>query len=215
MHLKRQESPKNWPVKRKGTVYIVRPNSDTKKGIPVLVVLRDILKLAQNRKEAKSAIHSKKVLLNGRAIKDEKTPMLLFDVMAIVQSKKNYRLLVSTTGKFELREIKDLEAKYKIAKILNKKMLKGKKIQLNLNDGRNLVSKNRQNIGDSVVLNLKERKVERIIPMQEKAKVIIFEGKHAGKEGVIKSIISKNKMAEINVKDGSINVLTKQLIVIE
>jgi len=42
MHLKRQKIPKNWPVKRKGTKYVVRPNFGTDNSIPLLIVLRDI-----------------------------------------------------------------------------------------------------------------------------------------------------------------------------
>ena len=57
MHLKRQEAPKNWPVFRKGTKYVVRSEFDIQKGIPILIILRDMLKIAQNRKEAKRIIH--------------------------------------------------------------------------------------------------------------------------------------------------------------
>jgi len=42
MHLKRQQAPKNWPIFRKGTKYVVRPKFDTQKGIPLLIVLRDL-----------------------------------------------------------------------------------------------------------------------------------------------------------------------------
>ena len=57
MHLKRQKIPKNWPIKRKGTKYLVRPNSNLTKGIPILIILRDMLKVAQNRREVKRIIH--------------------------------------------------------------------------------------------------------------------------------------------------------------
>ena len=53
MHLKRQFVPKKWPIYRKGTKYIVRPNSDINTGLPILVVLRDLLKIVQNKKETK------------------------------------------------------------------------------------------------------------------------------------------------------------------
>ena len=56
MHLKRQEVPKSWPVYRKGTKYVVKPGSALETGVPLLLVLRDMLHIAQNRKEAKRAI---------------------------------------------------------------------------------------------------------------------------------------------------------------
>ena len=41
-YLKRQKIPKNWPIKRKGSAYVARPNFSINKGIPVLIILRDI-----------------------------------------------------------------------------------------------------------------------------------------------------------------------------
>ncbi len=79
--MKRQAIPKNWPVHRKGTAYIVRPNFAKSHGIPILVVLRDVLKVAQNRKEVKKALHKKLVLINNKEVRDEKNSMLLFDVL--------------------------------------------------------------------------------------------------------------------------------------
>ena len=83
MHLKRQKVPKNWPIPRKGTAYVVRPNFE---GIPILVILRDMLKVVQNRKEAKKAIHQKQILMNNKPVTDEKNSMLLFDTISIVPS---------------------------------------------------------------------------------------------------------------------------------
>ena len=57
MHLKRQKIPKKWPVPRKGTTYVVKPSFNLKHGIPILVILRDILGLAQNKKEVKLEFH--------------------------------------------------------------------------------------------------------------------------------------------------------------
>jgi len=41
MHLKRQKVPKNWPIKRKGTSYVVRPKSNLSNGIPILIAIRE------------------------------------------------------------------------------------------------------------------------------------------------------------------------------
>jgi ribosomal protein S4E len=35
-HLKRQKAPKNWPIPRKGTAFVVKNNS---KGLPILVAV--------------------------------------------------------------------------------------------------------------------------------------------------------------------------------
>lgn len=214
MHLKRQMAPKSWPVYRKGTKYIVRPRVYIEKGIPVLIVLRDMLKIVQNRKEAKRIIHMKHILLNSKPVRDERNGVLLFDVITIVPLKKNYRLELSTNKKIEIKEIKEKEAGYKITKIMNKKTLKGKKTQLNLSDGRNFLSDIQCNINDSVLINFKEKKIEKCIPLKDGSWIFIFAGKHTGKRGIIKKIDSEKKMAELDIGKKSVNVLIKQIMAV-
>jgi small subunit ribosomal protein S4e len=215
MHLKRQKIPKNWPIPRKGTKYVVRPNYNIKEGVPILIILRDILKLAQNRKEVKKVIHLKHILLNNKVVIDEKNNALLFDTITIIPSKKYYRIELSEKGKFYVKEIKETETNKKISKIIDKKILKGKKTQLNLSDGRNFISDIKCNVRDSVLLNFKSKKIEKCLPLKEKAKVIVFGGKHSGKKGIIKKINTERKIVELNIDKETINVLIKQLMVIE
>jgi small subunit ribosomal protein S4e len=212
-YLKRQKAPKNWPIKRKGTTYVVRPNFNIGKGIPVLIILRDILQVAQNRKDVKKIIHAKQILLNNKPVKDEKNNVLLFDTLRIIPTNKSYRLGLSDKGKFDIQEIDAKDAGQKIAKITNKKVIKGKKIQLNLSDGTNFLSDVKCNVKDSVVINLLEKKIEAIIPLKEKTKAIVFEGKHAGKIGTIHKL--KDKTAEVKIGDKNVEILIKQLMVVK
>ncbi len=216
MHLKRQEVPKSWPVYRKGTKYVVKPNSDLKFGVPLLIVLRDLLKIVQNRKEARRVIFLKQILLNNKVPRDEKNPVLLFDTLSLIPMKKNYRLDLSEKGKFELKEISDGELNKKAVKVANKKILKGKKVQLNLQDGRNILSDVKCGINDSVLINFKEKKVEKCLPLKENSKAVVFVGKHSGKRGNINNVDYKKKIVELETKDKEkINVLLKQIIIIE
>ncbi len=214
-HLKRYAVPKSWPVPRKGTTFVVRPKSNIEKGLPILIVLRDVLKIAQNRKEAKKAINSKDVLLNGKIIKDEKNPAVLFDVITIVPANKNYKISLKENGKFGVEEISEKDSGKKVAKIIDKKILKGKKVQINLNDGRNFISDIKCNIGDSLLIDLKNRKIEKCISLKEKAKVLVFAGKHTGKIGEIEKLKLERKMASVNTSQEKINVLIKQFMVVE
>jgi small subunit ribosomal protein S4e len=216
MHLKRQKAPKNWPIKRKGTAYIVKPNSNLSAGIPVLIAIRDMLKLAQNRKEVKKILHMKNLLLNGTPVKDEKNSITLFDIITIVPSNENYRLSLTKKGKFQIEKIKSDESLVKIAKVINKKVLKGKKIQLNLSDGRNFLSDIKCNVNDSVLIDLKKKKIEKCLTLKEKGTALVFAGKHSGKEGLIEKIKPERKMASVIVTEtkDKINVLIKQLMVL-
>jgi len=209
-HLKRQRTPKNWPIHRKGTKYIVTPNF---KGLPILVILRDILKVAKNRKEVKRALHEKNILLNGKIVKDEKNSALLFDVITNVPAKENYQIGLTEKGKFKVEKVS--EAEKKVAKIMNKKTLKGKKTQLNLSDGRNVLSEVKCNVGDSVLMNFEKNKIEKCLELKEKANVIVVAGKHTGKQGVLRKLKLERKMASLDADGEDINVLIKQIMVVE
>ena len=214
-HLKRQSAPKHWPIIRKGTKFVVKPNFKTSEGVPILVILRDMLKVAQNRREVKKALHEKKVFLNGKPVKDEKHSALLFDTITLVPSKSNYRLTLSESGKFQLEKIKETESKKKIAKIIDKRMLKGKRMQINLSDGRNLISEKKCHVNDSVLIDLEKKKIEDFFPLKEKSKIIVFEGKHIGEKGIVEKISKENKMVEAKIGENKVNILIKQLMVIE
>ena len=216
MHLKRQEVPKNWPIYRKGTKYVVRADMNPEAGIPLLVILRDVLKIVQSRKEARRTIFLKQILVNGKIPKDEKNPVLLFDTISLIPDKKNYRLDLSEKGKFKLKEISESEANRKPAKVVGKKILKGKITQLNLHDGRNFLSDIKCGINDSVLINFKEKKIEKCLPLKENSRAVVFDGKHSGKSGHIKTVDLNKKIVEMETNDNEkINVLLKQIIVTE
>lgn len=215
MHLKRQKIPKNWPAYRKGTKYVAKPSSDTYRGVSILMILRDMLKIVNNRKEAKRTLYLKKIFLNERPVMDEKQSALLFDVVKIDPSDKFYRIDLSDKGKIILTEIPKGESSRKISKITNKTILKGKKTQINLGDGRNFISDISCKTNDSVIINFKDKKIEKCIPLKSDSEVIVFSGKHSGKKGFVKNIHKEKKMAEITSNGETINVLIKQLMVIK
>jgi len=170
MHLKRQQSPKNWPTKRKGTTYIVRPRYNISGGLPISIIMRDVLGFAKTRREVKKAINLKQILLNNKEVLDERSNALLFDIITIIPPKesnlpeKYYRIEIGENKKFKVEEINKQESNHKIAKIINKKTLKGNKIQINLSDGRNFLSDFKYKVNDSVLINLKDKKIEKHFP---------------------------------------------------
>lgn len=214
-HWKRQSTPMSWPTERKGSTYVVKPRFSIREGVPILIILRDMLKIAQNRSEVKRIIHLRQILVNERLVTDERNNLLFFDTLNIIPLKEYYRLELSENGKFYLNKIKESEANKKIAKIINKKMLKGKKTQLNLNDGRNFISDLKCNVNDSVEINLKEGKIEKCLPLREKTKAVVFAGKHTGKRGEIEKLNLEEKIAKVKIEGKEINILINQLMAIE
>ena len=197
-HLKRQNIPKNWPIARKGNTFAVKPLS--KKGIPLLIVLRDLLKIAQTREEVKTAIQKKHLLINNRVVKDEKIGMALFDTLSILPSKIYYRLELSEKGKFELNKIKEDESNKKIAKILPLK----EKSKVIIFSGKH---------------SGKTGQIEKIIlekTQNLKAKTHPKEG-HKGDFSInpSESQTKGRKMAIIDSKNEKINVLIQQILVTE
>ena len=66
-HLKRHGMPTLWSVERKNEKFIAKPNPGSHKMkyvVPVVVLLRDILKYAKTSKEVKLILHDDEVLVN-------------------------------------------------------------------------------------------------------------------------------------------------------
>ncbi len=210
-HLKRQKVPKTWPIARKGNTFVVKSKS---KGLPLLVALRDILKLAQTKKEVKQAIHKKDILISGKVANDEKNSIELLDILTIIPAKENYRLNLSKFGKYIFEKIDEKDTKTKIAKIIGKKSIKGKKTQINLFDGRNYLSKEKCEVNDSVVIDFSKSKISKVLQLKEKSNILVIGGKHAGATGKIETLVPQLKMAEINDGEKKFRVLIKQLMVI-
>ena len=209
MHRTRSEIPKTWPVPRKGTKYLIAPSHGFSKGIPVLLALRDMLKVVQKRKEAKLIINQGKVLVNGNKIRDENYSMVLFDTLTL--EGKSYRLTLDNK-KFSLDEISGKEAEEKIVKIISQKLMNKGKIQINLSDGRNFISSEKLKVGDSVVYDLKQKKSKKTIALKTGSKVFSIKGKHLGNEGTVESIDDESKIAVVKFDKEKANVELNNLM---
>ena len=210
-HLKRQEEPKNWPITRKGSIFVIKNNSN---GIPLLILLRDVMKIAQDRKEVKQAIHKKHLLICGKPVINEKKSLELFDILTLVPSKKNYRLVLSEKGKYDIEETSEKESSGKIAKILGKKSIKGKKTQINLSDGRNYISDLKCAVGDSVIIDFEKNKILKNLPIKEGSEVLITKGKYTGLKGKIMKIDHNEKMVDLDSSGKILRALIKQIMVL-
>lgn len=216
MHIKRNNMPKFWPIPRKGTKYLAVASHDKTKSLPLIIVLRDILKIVENKKEAKKIINEKQIKINSKEIKDINYPICLFDILTL-GNEKSYKTLLSGKKKIFFEEVSGKDSEVKIFKVIDKKILDGKVIQLNLMHGKNIISKEKVNTGDSIVFNFKENKIVKIIPLEKGKDAFVTEGKHAGHIGKIEEIMSRGgkKLAKISSDNGRINVWTKNIIVIE
>jgi small subunit ribosomal protein S4e len=216
-HLNRQNIGKFWPIPKKGTKYLAVANYNKHESIPLVVVARDILKIVRNKKELKRLINEKRIKINHKEIREINYPVCLFDVINLVGTKKNYRATFSEHKKMIFEEVSDKESETKIFKVLNKKILPGKKVQLNLMHGKNIISKEKVNTRDSILFNLKENKIIKIITIEKGRKIFVIKGKHTGQKGKIEDIIQRGgkTIVKMLTDKGKINVWVKNIIVVE
>lgn len=218
MHIKKTQMPKTWPIPRKGKRkrFIAVPSHATGKCISLLFLLRDVLKIAKTRKEARYMTLNGMVEVNNKVRKDVNFPVQVFDTINLKKANLNYRLEI-VNKKFSLVGISAKDAGSKVVKIIGKKILGIKKVQMNLDDGENLLTKEKFSVGDSVVLNTKENKIEKILPLKEGAKIEIIMGKHAGEKGELggfKELI-RGRDYIVKLEDRIVSLPYKTILVIE
>jgi ribosomal protein S4E len=217
-HIKKSTMSKTWPVPRKGKRkrFVARPSHAGNKGISLLFALRDILKIVKTRKEAKHMVFGGDVKINNNVRGDENFPIKVLDVINLEKAKKNYRLEI-LNRKFSLKEISDKEAEKKVVKISGRKILSGGEVQMNLEDGQNILTKEKFSVRDSVILNTKENKIDKILPLKEGANVEIISGKHAGEKGKIIRFeeLARSKNYVIKLEDKEVSLPSNIVLVIE
>ena len=204
-HIKRLAAPKSWPIARKTSKYVTKPNPGThplEECIPLNILLRDILGLAKTTREVKKILKLNNVLVDGVRRTDVKFPVGIMDTVSIKEIQKYYRVIVKKKGKIAVIEISNAESELKPCKIVNKSLVKGK-VQINLFDGRNiLVDKDGYKTGDSVVLKLPKQEIKEHIKLGKDSVVLLTAGKHIGDVGVVIDI--SGKKTKYRLSDGEI-----------
>ncbi len=201
-HLKRKPAPKFWPIHRKEFVWASKPNPGPhplSRCIPLALVVRDMLKFAKTKKEAKQIVSTEKIEVDGKVQREELFPVGLMDVVSIPNAKKTFRVFPSKKGLF-LHSIKADESGFKLCRIEDKTAVKGGHIQLNLHDGKNLLigvndpKKPEEDVYqtlDSLKLSIPDQEISGHIKLASGAFAIIIGGKNLGKYGKIINIEEK------------------------
>jgi len=194
-HITRFEAPWFLPISKKEYKWVVRANPGPhpiSKSIPLALIIRDYLKLAETLKEAKYIISKGKVLVDGRVRKDYKYPVGLMDVISIPSADLYFRVIPDNVRFLKLSKISKEEANYKYVRIMNKTTVKGNKIQLNLEDGRNILldrdTARKFKTLMTLKLELPSQNILDYYEIKEGAYVLLIGGKNVGFHGVIKSI---------------------------
>lgn len=206
--LKRKPAPRFWPIHRKEDPWILKPSSgphSLQKCYPLSLIIRDILNIADTRKESQTILHQGKVLVNGKVQHKDDIPVGLMDVISMPDASKYYRMMTNHKGLF-LNEVTKDETNFKLARIENKATVPDG-IQLNLHDGSNILIKvadpknPKEDIYDSfdvLKLNLPSKEITSCLKLKEGNYAIITGGKNIGVKGKIVEIEKTEAKKRLN-----------------
>jgi len=207
-HIKRMAAPSSWAIPRKTSYWVTKPRPGphgTSESMPLLAVVRDMLKLCDNSREARFIIGGRGVIVDGKIVTDYKYPVGLMDVVTLVKTKQNFRMLVDYKNKLQLVAIDEAEKDWKLARIDNKTSAKKGKVQLNLHDGRCIMlSKDQYKTGDVLKIELPSQKVMKAYKLEKGNLALLVGGSHPGTIQTIEDYLIRRGSASnlVTFKEG-------------
>jgi len=213
--LKRKPAPAFWPIHRKELPWVAKPSPGTHslaKCLPLTLVLRDILGVAQTRKEGKLILAQGKVQVDGVVRKKDDFPVGLMDVISMPDTDKYYRIMPSHKG-LVLTPISKEQSSTKLVRVEDKVTVHNG-IQIALHDGTNMLikvadPKHPQEVTyktfDILKVTYPEKQVVQTLKTKEGNLAIITGGKNIGKQGKIveieKTVAKKRRQALVVIED--------------
>ncbi len=185
-HLKKLVAPKTWKIKRKTSTFIIRPKPGghaMNMSIPLKKVMFDIEK-AETMREASYILHNHTVNVDARKKTDPAFPVGLFDIITFPEINEAYTIVINSWGKLVLKKLNAPKSDKKLIKIVNKRKVKGNKVQVETYCGRNLMVDDKEaskfKTGDSLMIKLPEQKIVDHKKLEKGAKVYLTKGSHVG-----------------------------------
>ncbi|MCH8915300.1 MAG: 30S ribosomal protein S4e [Thaumarchaeota archaeon] len=189
--LKRQMAPQFWGITRKSKRFVitVRPGPHKKNNsVPTAVFLRDTLKIVKTLREAKTAIYSGKVKIDGVVRKSLHHAIGLMDVVELENVPDIYRLVSSEKKLLTPIKIKESEKSKKLVRIVSKTTINKGKMQIGFHDGRSLISDIKVNVGDSCLIQIPDLKILEVIKLESGCQCLVTQGINAGQIGKIETM---------------------------
>ncbi len=191
-HLKTLNAPKHWMLSKLGGAYAPKPSSGPHKErdcLPLVLILRNRLKYALNRREANVICFHKNIKVDGKVRTDKNFPTGFMDVVSIPKAGDNFRMLYDTKGRFVLQSLKPAEAKFKLARVTKQFFSKKGIPVISTHDGRTiryhdpLIKAN-----DTVKIDIETGKVLDFIKFEQGNLVMVTGGRNTGRVGVLKHV---------------------------
>ena len=201
--LKRLNTPKFLQIRRKHGKFFVTPSAGPHPSrfcLPLLHIVRDLLEIVDNSREAKKLIGLGNFKVDGKVVRDKTFPVGLMDVISILKTNEHYRILPDSHHGLILHEIPEAESTFKLCRITQKTTLKGGNLQLNLHDGRNIFISVKDPMNpkedvykrmDVLKITIPEQEILKVLKFKEGNLAIIMSGKNIGQLGKVLTILKR------------------------
>ncbi len=223
-HLKRIAIERSVPITtKKSYVWITQPASGPhtkKESVPLGVLLRDVLGVAQTAKEVRGILNSRLVQVNGTVRTKSDFPVGLMDIVSFPKAGTHYQIVVGSKGRLYPKDASADALSKKLLKVVGKNTLPKGKIAVTLHDGRNIIADNNVFVGDTVIFDATKKKIQKVIKLEVGARCLVTEGKHAGSVAVVKEIIERKEGRGAEAKletadDGEFITIAEYLFVVD
>jgi len=190
--LKRQMAPAFWGISRKNKRFVVtvRPGQHPRAlSVPTAVLLRDVLGVVRTLREAKSAIYSGGVKVDGVVRKSLHHGIGLMDTVELRGSGAMYRMVPREGQILRPVAVKDsAEMGKKICKVTSKVTIRGGRTQVGMHDGRSIITGADMKVGDSCVISVPGQEVGEVIRLEAGCLAMVTRGANAGATGTVDEI---------------------------
>jgi len=189
--LKRQMAPQFWGITRKDKRFVitVKPGPHKKNySVPTAVFLRDMLNIVTSLREAKAAIYSGRVKIDGVVRKSLHHAIGLMDVVELQDVSDVYRLVPTEDKLLKPIKINESEKSKKLVRVTTKTTINKGKLQIGFHDGRSIISDTKVNVGDTCLIQVPEQKIIEVIKLETGSQGLVTRGNNAGQIGKIEAI---------------------------
>ncbi len=224
-HQKRLSAPISWPVERKTETFTVKAGAGPhgSAGVPLVILLRDVLGYVDTTKEASYAVEHGGVEVNGDPPNDVRRPIGMFDILGFPERDEYYRVFPDEGGRLALTSIPESAADGKLGKIEDAHQVQGGGTQLALHDGQNVHipadEAHDYAPGDSIVIGFDAGEILAHFPYEEGALVTAVDGQHAGVIGEIEAMEiipgSSPNTVTISTEGGVVETIEDYVVVID
>ncbi|MFQ5711074.1 MAG: 30S ribosomal protein S4e [Candidatus Geothermarchaeales archaeon] len=222
--MKRSMAPSFLPISRKRFKWALKPRPGPHPGdraVPLGTLLREVLGLAKNMREARYILRQGHVKIDGKPVKDHRFPVGLMDVVELVPLKKFYRMLPTKKRAVQPLEIEEAEKGLKLCMVMKKTVVKAGALQISLHDGRTTLIKEDSPLqdiktGGAVLYNLEDKALLDYIPLEPGIQALIIGGKRRGLMGEVQGVRHPKKMGpklvSIKLPSGEVTETTKDYV---